>query len=97
MRQQSKTQARKERELTKIKKELSPFCIICHRMACDAAHLVPRSTFPEHYTNPVNIAPMCRRCHNLYDNNIEFRKQQLELYERVKSFDELAANRYFDL
>lgn len=90
-------QAQRNREVTKIKRLLSPYCVICGRPACDAAHLVPKSLFPEHYTNPLNIVGLCRECHNNYDNNLAFRKKQKRLIERVKSFDECAANRYFHL
>ena len=93
----SNKQQKRNRDVAKIKRSLSPYCVICHRLGCDAAHLVPKSLYPEHYTNPLNIVMMCRECHNQYDNNREFRQKQTHLYERVKSFDELAANRYFDL
>lgn len=63
----------------------------------DAAHLVPKSMYPEHYTNPLNIVGLCRKCHSKYDNNLVFRQKQKRLIERVKSFDECAANRYFHL
>lgn len=97
MRKVSNKQAAKNREIAKIKKTLSPFCVICGRRGGDLAHLVPKSCYPEHYTNPLNLAVMCRDCHDAYDADIDFRKQQTELIERVKSFDTLAAIRYFDL
>ena len=53
--------------------------------------------YPEHYTNPRNIVGLCRECHNKYDNDLAFRRKQKRLIERVKSFDECAANRYFRL
>lgn len=97
IRNKSQKQSAKDREIAKIKKGLSPFCVICGGVGSDAAHLLPRSTYPEHYTNPLNIVIMCRCCHVLYDNDIEFRSLQTKLIKRVKSFDELAANRYFKL
>lgn len=63
----------------------------------DAAHLVPKSLFPEHYTNPSNIVIMCRSCHSMYDDNIMFRRLQKSLIKQVQSFDPLAANQYFKL
>ena len=51
----------------------------------------PSQFFPEHYTNPLNLALFCRECHNEYDSSINFRKLQTKLYERVKSFDERGA------
>lgn len=97
MRQISKKQAQRNREIAKIKQRLSPYCVICGRNAVDAAHLVPKSVYPEHYTNPLNIVGLCRECHNRYDNNLAFRRKQKRLIERVKSFDERAACRYFNL
>lgn len=97
MKQVSSKQAQRNREVAKIKQSLSPFCVICGKPAVDAAHLVPKSMYPEHYTNPQNIVGLCRECHNRYDNNLAFRRRQKRLIERVKSFDECAANRYFRL
>lgn len=96
MRAKSKKQAHKDRVLSEIKKNLPPYCEICGKYTTgDCAHLTPRSIYPEHYTNPLNIVRLCRECHNSYDNSINFRKLQDKLYERVKSFDERAAYRYF--
>lgn len=97
MKQVSSKQAQRNREVAKIKQSLSPFCAICGKPAVDAAHLIPKSMYPEHYTNPQNIVGLCRECHNKYDNNLAFRQRQKRLIERVKSFDECAANRYFHL
>jgi ribosomal protein L44E len=97
MRTVSKTQAKKNREVAKIKRNLNKRCIVCGKYGTDAAHLLPKSTFPEHYINPLNIVIMCRDCHNLYDNDIQFRQKQTELYKRVLSFDECGAYRYFKL
>lgn len=97
MKQVSSKQAQRNREVAKIKQSLSPFCAICGKPAVDAAHLIPKSMYPEHYTNPQNIVGLCRKCHNRYDNNLAFRQRQKRLIERVKSFDECAANRYFHL
>jgi hypothetical protein len=97
MRQISKTQMKRNRELAKIKKELSPYCFICGQTASDGAHLLPRSMYPEYYTEKWNVIPLCRICHNLYDNNLTFRKKQTKLIKIVKCHDSLAANRYFKL
>lgn len=95
MRRKSLKQARKDRFLSDLKKELKPICEICGREGKDLAHLLPKSTFPEHYTNPKNLVILCRSCHNKYDNDIEFRKKQNKLYERICSFDKMGADRYF--
>ena len=97
MKQLSNKQSQRNREIIKIKHNLPSYCAICGRPAVDAAHLVPKSMYPEHYTNPRNIVGLCRECHNKYDNDLAFRRKQKRLIERVKSFDECAANRYFRL
>lgn len=97
MKQISTKQAQRNRERAKIKENLPSYCVICGKPAVDAAHLVPKSMYPEHYTNPLNIVGLCRECHNRYDNDLSFRRKQKRLIERVKSFDECAANRYFRL
>lgn len=97
MKQISIKQAQRNREIAKIKENLYSYCVICGKPAVDAAHLVPKSMYPEHYTNPLNIVGLCRGCHNRYDNDLSFRRKQKRLIERVKSFDECAANRYFRL
>lgn len=97
MKQISNKQAQRNREISKIKQMLPATCAICGKPAVDAAHLVPKSMYPEHYTNPQNIVGLCRRCHRKYDDSLVFRQKQKRLIERVKSFDECAANRYFRL
>lgn len=97
MKQVSKKQAQRNRAVAKIKSDLPSFCIICGKRSTDAAHLIPKSCYPEHYTNPLNIVCLCRECHNKYDNDISFRKLQVKLIRQVQSFDILAANRYFQL
>ena len=91
MRQVSNKQAKRNRDVANIKKALPPYCAICGKPMSDAAHLVSKSMYPEHYTNPPNIVGLCR------DNNLAFRQRQKRLIERVKSFDECTANRYFRL
>ena len=55
MKQISTKQAQRNREIAKIKETLPSYCVICGKPAVDAAHLVPKSMYPEHYTNPLNI------------------------------------------
>lgn len=97
MRQISKHRAKKLREFDAVKRNLSEYCCICGRTATDAAHLLPRSLYPEYYSEDWNIVPMCRCCHNRYDNDLSFRQKQIELYNRVKEKDEQAAYRYFKI
>lgn len=97
IKQVSKKQAQKNRAIAKIKSKLSPFCFICGKHGTDLMHLLPKSTFPEHYTNPLNLVMGCRRCHNLYDNDLLFRQQQTEIFNRICEFDEIGAVRYFKL
>lgn len=95
MRQVSKKQAARLREFNKVKRELSGVCCICGNLAVDAAHLLPRSLYPEYYTETWNIVPMCRSCHERFDRDRDFRNQQSELKRIVAEHDELAANRHF--
>lgn len=97
MRQISHKQAQKNRELAKIKKELSPFCCICGRPAVDLMHILPRSSHSEYYTERWNIVPGCRECHNKFDNDLQFRQKQTKLFNRVKQHDPQAAARYFKI
>ena len=76
---------------------LPNFCCLCGQRPVDAAHLLPKSEYPEHYTKEWNIVPLCRTCHNMYDSDRKFRREQKKLVEIVKEHDELAANRYFGL
>lgn len=96
MRKKSKKQLEKDRQIGEIKKNLPPVCEICGKNTQgDLAHLLPKSVYPEHYTNPLNLVRLCRYCHDQYDSSINFRVLQTKLYERVKSFDERGAFRYF--
>lgn len=97
IRKVSKKQEALNNEMKKIKSELPDRCCICGRPAVDPAHLLPRSMYPEYYTEKWNVVPMCREHHRLYDNDIEFRKQQKKLYKIVLEYDECAAHRYFRL
>ena len=93
----SSKQAAKNRTIAKIKESLPSICFICGKEGDDAAHLLPKSIYPEYYTLPANIVILCREHHNLYDNNIEFRKKQMDILARIMSFDEKAAIKYFQL
>ena len=95
IRKVSKKQEALNNEMKKIKSELPDRCCICGRPVVDPAHLLPRSMYPEYYTAKWNVVPMCREHHRLYDNDIEFRKQQKKLYKIVLEHDECAAHRYF--
>lgn len=97
MKRVSTKQAALNRAVAKVKASKPDMCVICGRNFTDAAHLLPRSLYPEYYTEDWNIVPMCRYHHTMYDNNRSFRKTCTKLYEIVKQHDELAANRYFDL
>lgn len=97
MKKVSSKQAQRNREIAKIKNHLSPFCEICGRKATDAAHLLPKSIYPEYYTLKDNIVGLCRECHDKYDNDLTFRKRQKSLYERICKYDEEAAKRHFQI
>ncbi|MCP4141266.1 MAG: HNH endonuclease [Chloroflexi bacterium] len=91
----SRKQAAKNRRVAEIKSALPPFCSICGKKGSDAAHLLPKSMFPEWYTMPENIVILCRECHNRYDNDLGFRRLQKDLFNRICSFDKNGAMRYF--
>lgn len=97
MKQISTKQSKRLREFNAIKRKLSGQCIICGNGAVDGAHLLPRSLFPEYYTEEWNIVPMCRCCHNRYDNDLSFRQRQTKLYNRIKENDPQAAYKYFKI
>ena len=97
MRKVSSKQSIRNREVAKIKANLPDFCCLCGQTPVDAAHLLPKSEYPEHYTKEWNIVPLCRTCHDRYDGDRELRRDQKELVEIVKEHDPLAANRYFGL
>lgn len=94
----SRKQASDNRILAKIKAEMSPICVICGKWCVpDLMHLLPRSIYPQHKTNPLNLAIGCRICHDKYDNDITFRRKQKHLYEQIKRFDEQGGYRYFKM
>lgn len=94
-----KKQAAINRELAKIKKNIPPYCCICHRYTDipQLMHLLPRSLYPEYILEPWNLKIGCPECHSKYDDDLSFRKQQGYIIEIIQRHDECAANRYFDL
>lgn len=97
MRKISSKQAARNREVARIKSKLPLFCAICGKPANDAAHLLPKSIYPEYYTHPLNLVILCREHHTRYDNDITFRRKQTKLFNQICRFDERAARRYFRL
>jgi len=96
MKKISKKQSKKNIEINKIKSTLSKKCFICGKETnTDAAHILPKSIFPEYYINPLNIIMLCRTCHNIFDNDTKFRNKQTKIYEQALKIDQLAASRYF--
>ena len=97
MRKVSEKQKKKNKAVSDIKKSLPNYCCICGAHGVDAAHILPKSMFPEYYTEPWNIIPLCREHHVLFDADRNFRREQTKLIEIVREHDELAANRHFGL
>lgn len=97
MRRVSNKQAAKNREIAKIKSRLPKICAICGRHATDYCHILPKSIWMEHYTNPLNGFMGCRTCHQLFDDNKAFRQLQTHLFEQALKVDERGAHRYFDM
>ena len=94
----SEKQSAKNAQLAKIKKDLPSICVIreCNWAGVDLCHLLPKSLYPEYYLKKENLVRMCRRHHNLFDDVVLFRQYQTDLFKQVASFDEMAANKYFN-
>lgn len=98
MKKVSTKQASLNREVAKIKASLPERCEICGcNTIGDAAHLLPKSKYPEYYTDARNIVRLCRDCHRQYDDDLLFRRKQQKLIDRVAEIDRLAAVRHFKL
>lgn len=98
MRQVSKSQAAKNREVARIKKTKPDVCLVCGRPVKFAglAHLFPKSVYCHYYTEPLNLWKMCDNCHRSYDDDKEFRSKQKHVIDIVQKFatpEEI--NRYF--
>ena len=97
IKQISNKQSRINRELNRIKMRLvdeSDRCRYCGSQGHDLAHILPKSVYPEHYTKEWNLTLLCRRCHNRFDNDVNFRKSS-GIGDVVKKYDKLAYNRRF--
>ena len=68
MKKVSKKQSILNRAVAKIKASKADRCMICGRPYTDAAHLLPRSLYPEYYTEEWNIVPLCREHHTEVDH-----------------------------
>ena len=97
MKRISGKQARINAELARIKSSLPKRCVICGREGNDLSHILPRSLYPEHQTDPRNLQILCRECHRRFDDDREFRRSQRRIVEKALEIDECAANRYFGL
>ena len=97
MKKISTNQARLNRAVAKIKASKTGGCVLCGNPYVDAAHLLPKSVWPEYYTEEWNIVPLCREHHTRYDNSRSFRQTCTEIYNIVKAHDEQAAFRYFGM
>lgn len=98
MKKVSDKQRKRNAEIARIKQNKPKTCIFCGRYANDLAHLFPRSTHPQYYTDERNLVIMCRDCHNLYDSNLIFRNAQTNIIEIARTFaTEQEINRHFRL
>lgn len=101
MKQTSNKQAAKNRQILKIKKSLfdehGEKCMICKiNRSSDLMHILPKSLWPEYYTEKWNFILGCRSCHDMFDSSAVFRRKT-GLYQHVKKHDENAAWRYFQM
>lgn len=83
MKKISTKQAAKNRTLMKIKRMMNDRCYFCGMKGCDLMHILPRSIFGEYMCEEWNLIIGCRSCHELFDGNREFRRNQPDLFERV--------------
>ena len=101
MRQVSKKQAKKNRVLGEIKKLLPKRCYFCGMQGNDLMHLLPKSIFPEYYCEEWNLIIGCRKHHDVYDGDREYRSKHVELFNRViknvKEEDKGRVERYFGI
>ncbi len=97
MKQKSRKQRMIDHELANIKKTMRKQCAICGLPANDLSHILPRSLYPEYAVDPRNLQILCRDCHTKFDNDREFRREQIDIVAQAKEIDELATNRYFGL
>ena len=71
-------------------------CQICgNRQMLQLAHLLPKGRYPEYYLDPLNHALFCHHCHELYDNDIDFRQGQKWAYNQAKQVSQIDADKYF--
>lgn len=101
MKQTSTKQAKKNRELQRIKKELQQehgeLCMICKsERSSDLMHILPKGIYPEHYTEKWNLALGCRSCHELFDSSAAYRRKT-SFYAQVSKHDYHGAYRYFQM
>jgi 5-methylcytosine-specific restriction endonuclease McrA len=101
MKQISTKQAQKNREVARIKKELQEehgeLCMICKsERSTDLMHILPKSIYPEHYTEKWNLALGCRSCHELFDSSAAYRRKT-SFYAQVSKHDSHGAYRYFQM
>ena len=97
MKQVSEKQRKRNKILSEYKKLQPKQCVICGGEGTQLMHILPRSLYPEYYTEPDNLCIGCQTCHSYFDDNIDFRKLQTKLYNQAFKLDPVAANRYFKM
>jgi 5-methylcytosine-specific restriction endonuclease McrA len=95
----SKKQSQRNREIAESKKELIEQDCLC-RICRDSdnvqlMHILPKSLYPEYYTERWNHTLGCQRCHNKFDDDVNFRTKVDFLYDQVCAHDKRAADKYF--
>ena len=102
MKQVSAKQARRNAELSRIKAEKPNTCIFCQLpcMQTDAlCHLLPKSVYPQYYTEPKNLWKGHFACHERYDNGTkEYLATLKHIVALVLRFaNECEIHRYFGI
>jgi hypothetical protein len=89
MKKVSTKQAAKNREVALIKATKPDICVFCGVFCgnADLAHLLPKSVFPQYYTEERNLWKAHRFCHTKFDDGTkEYRATFTHIVEIVRSF-----------
>jgi tRNA(Leu) C34 or U34 (ribose-2'-O)-methylase TrmL len=91
MKKVSDKQRKQNAIITKVKQQIinetGNVCRICGNYGNDLAHLLPKGgMYCQYKLEPRNMVILCRKHHDLYDNDISFRKQQTSLISQCREF-----------
>ena len=98
----SNSQKKKNSAVAKIKRDLleesGNVCRLCGGYGNDLMHILPKSIYPEYYSEPRNLIIGCRSCHVSFDDNLLFRQAQESLISQCREYAlESDIHKYFKL